>query len=757
MPDEPNINTQGGAAVSGNVNTGGGNFIGRDQININQTLSREEIQNRRNLSVMRKVVRSFWIDGVLKHSLYQETLIRLNMQDRSDMVDNRPWNIVSQTVGEAGQELRPGTRIIDVFGRMNQLMLILGEPGSGKTTTLLELARDLLDRADNDPALPTPVVFNLSSWALLRPPLAEWLVDELRTRYSIPKDVAQTWVKQNDLLLLLDGLDEVQDEHRVACAQAINSFRQEHIVPLVVCSRVAEYKRLNAHLKLQGATLLEPLTTEQTVTFLTSAGEHLSGLRTALQQDTELQQLAETPLFLSIMVMAYQGDSVSQVNTTDATQTRRKQIIDAYIKRMFVRREVKPLYSPVKTVGWLRWLAGRLKLYGQTTFLVERMQPSWLQSPNRSSFAASALMAMWGPVYGLSFGAVLALIFGLDVGLFGEPVVVLVFVLVSGLLAGLIIGLVGGLADGVCGGFRSIEQTEKSRQIRARLKSSLYGFLIYGLIYVLVYTLVIGLISGLVTGLINGLAIGLLDGLIGGLVVGLQGRYRDIKLVKRSSWSWNKQRVHVRFGLVNGLVVGLVYALIVGLIGGLLVEFSGRLAFRLVMGLVVGLIGGLVDGLISTLALDLDGQSDVPSLVITRVPNQAIRSAQRQALVLALAFWLIGGLVVGLVVGVGLLHGQAKGLANGLVVGLVFGPIGGLVGGADVVVKHYLLRFALWLKGAIPLRYVRFLDYAAERIFLRKVGGGYIFIHRLMMEHFAAMTDQDIERIVAGIPGYGKK
>jgi len=27
----------------------------------------------------------------------------------------------------------------------------------------------------------------------------------------------------------------------------------------------------------------------------------------------------------------------------------------------------------------------------------------------------------------------------------------------------------------------------------------------------------------------------------------------------------------------------------------------------------------------------------------------------------------------------------------------------------------------------------------AERIFLRKVGGGYIFVHRLLMEHFAGM------------------
>jgi hypothetical protein len=35
--------------------------------------------------------------------------------------------------------------------------------------------------------------------------------------------------------------------------------------------------------------------------------------------------------------------------------------------------------------------------------------------------------------------------------------------------------------------------------------------------------------------------------------------------------------------------------------------------------------------------------------------------------------------------------------------------------------------------------YDALLDYAADRIFLRKVGGGYIFIHRMLMEYFAAL------------------
>jgi len=79
-------------------------------------------------------------------------------------------------------------------------------------------------------------------------------------------------------------------------------------------------------------------------------------------------------------------------------------------------------------------------------------------------------------------------------------------------------------------------------------------------------------------------------------------------------------------------------------------------------------------------------------------------------------------------------------IVEGLIIGLNLGILAGLIvyGGLDVI-RHYVLRIILSLKGYAPLNYTRFLDYATKLIFLRKVGGGYIFIHRLFMEHFVAM------------------
>ena len=53
------------------------------------------------------------------------------------------------------------------------------------------------------------------------------------------------------------------------------------------------------------------------------------------------------------------------------------------------------------------------------------------------------------------------------------------------------------------------------------------------------------------------------------------------------------------------------------------------------------------------------------------------------------------------------------------------------------LMQHFSLRLVLWLNEYAPWNYARFLDYATDRLFLQRVGGGYRFIHRLIQEHFA--------------------
>ena len=100
-------------------------------------------------------------------------------------------------------------------------------------------------------------------------------------------------------------------------------------------------------------------------------------------------------------------------------------------------------------------------------------------------------------------------------------------------------------------------------------------------------------------------------------------------------------------------------------------------------------------------------------------------------------------LIVGVVVG--LAAGLVEGLPNGLIIGLV----GGLLYGGLACIQHAVLRFILSGKRYIPWKLVPFLDYCADRILLRKVGGGYIFIHRMLMEYFAELDTAAAQEVAS--------
>ena len=114
-------------------------------------------------------------------------------------------------------------------------------------------------------------------------------------------------------------------------------------------------------------------------------------------------------------------------------------------------------------------------------------------------------------------------------------------------------------------------------------------------------------------------------------------------------------------------------------------------------------------------------------------------------MVVGLAAGLGGGLVGGLVVGlVGELEFWLAVILvadGGLIGGLAVGLVAGMNAGGHACLEHIVLRLLLVRNGSAPWNYAKFLDHASERILLRKVGGGYIFIHRMLQEYFAARYD----------------
>ena len=361
-------------------------------------------QANRNRSAMLEKVRGIWITGFLKKSLSLETFILLGLCERPDAVA-RPMDLLVQRPDRGERQLPSGTQVVNVFDETGRSLLILGDPGSGKTTLLLELTRDLIDRATHDPEHPVPVVFPLSTWAETRKPMAEWLVDELSLRYDISRKISQEWVKADEILPLLDGLDEVKPEYRASCVEAINTFRQTRgLLPLVVSSRVTDYEALASPLRLQGAVVVQPLTHPQVESYLSEIGPAGETVRRAIRVDPSLFELLESPLMLSIVTVAYAGSSGAQVKTVGNVEERRDHLFEAYVKKMFQRRGAELRYKPEKTVRWLGWLACQMIDHGQTVFYLERVQYSWLPPRHREWLLRACYCLVTGLTLGLIGG-----------------------------------------------------------------------------------------------------------------------------------------------------------------------------------------------------------------------------------------------------------------------------------------------------------------------------------------------------------------
>jgi len=685
-----------------------------------QPLPPAETKERRDLGILLKNVETTWIKGVLENSVHDAVWLDLGKEKRADAVEH-PWQMMLEVPGQTRQTLPPETKIKDIFEEANRLLLILGEPGSGKTTTLLQLARNLIDEVKQDSTFvqPVPVIFNLSTWTDKQQPLEDWLSAELSNKYRVPKKDGRRWLEEKRILPLLDGLDEVKAENRIACVEKINRLSVDYgLQGVVVCSRIKDYTALDVRLELNRAIYLQPLTSDQIAGYFERVGDKLAGLWVTLQQDEVLQSLIQSPLMLNIMSLAYQDTSPDELSEPGlvTVEARRQHLFDTYIARMFKRKGEGQLYDVEQTKQRISWLARKMQQHNQEVFLIEGLQPSWLQHRRWRLVYVLASRLLGGLIVGLSFG----LSFGLIVGLLG---------LSAGLSAGLFAGLLVGFID-------ILRFEGLGNRIKVKTPSELWwsiiNVVVVGLSVVLIFGLSVVLFFGLIVGLFIGLIVGLIFGLIVGLIFGLRGSRQsptnDIRTVETLHWFWRKA---LKGGLVVGLIVGLSFGLIVELSVGLLGLSAGLsvgLFFRL-LGLIVGLSAGLIGAVFSGLSREI--------IETKTVPNQGIRLSARNAIFGGLIVGLLAGLSAGLIVG--LSAGLIVSLSAGLIAGLNAGALGALwYGGLDII-QHYTLRLILIIQGHTPRNYARFLDNSVNLIFLQRVGGGYRFIHRVLLEHFAAM------------------
>lgn len=331
-------------------------------------------------------------------------LMNVSIEEQQNWVNRSPL-AADQTLQINGKDcgtLDANKMLIETFGRddIEGKLLILGAPGAGKTTALLSLAEQLVYGAISQPRTVIPVIFELSTWQNDNQSIQSWLIEQLYDLHggNRKSKLYEKWLERQVLLPLMDGLDELGLERQKKCTEKLNEFA-EHYPQMVVCCRVKEFEAVDIKLRnLRGAVCLQSLSDSQIQHYLGSlkrpelweAIQTTPSLQAMLEPTTEGDPgLLRVPLFVKLVADVY--DPQQPISS-------KADLLDKYIdrqlsfdKREFDRRkelnEYKWAYKTVKlepdwkkTCYTLSWMARNLQTDNKVEFLIERMQPSWINS-----------------------------------------------------------------------------------------------------------------------------------------------------------------------------------------------------------------------------------------------------------------------------------------------------------------------------------------------------------------------------------------
>jgi predicted NACHT family NTPase len=188
--------------------------------------------------------------------------------------------------------------------------VVIGDPGSGKSSLLQEI---LLDWADQPDAKPFPLMVELRQCAMEK---ADWRGDFCKyfevaadSLFKFNATELESYIRENPSVLLVDGLDEVFDpnERKRLTERVLNFAARFEKASVVVTSRKYGFQKdawVNAAFRL---FTLQDFTAPQSIEFLRQKPAEIvpfmPRLKEAIAGYTPVRMLAGNPLLLTMMAV----------------------------------------------------------------------------------------------------------------------------------------------------------------------------------------------------------------------------------------------------------------------------------------------------------------------------------------------------------------------------------------------------------------------------------------------------------------------
>src|SRR5215472_4773002 len=281
-----------------------------------------------------------------------------------------------------------GDQIGSVLGKVpTRRLVVLGEPGTGKTMLMVRLVLDLL--AGRAQGGPVPVLVPLASWDPDDQELHDWLAARLAVDYpalaparsrSAHEPPVSRLLEAGLITLVLDGLDEMPEEMRGRALAAISDALRPG-EPVVVTCRAADYRAAvlppaGSGMTVRGAAVigLQPLDVGTVADYLRQGGgpvvvgrweQVIGGLGTG----TPVGQALTTPLMAGLAQAIYNprsGERAGQLpDPGELCHLADKEAVQAHLFDAFIpaayRYRPDARWQAQEARSWLAFLARHLE------------------------------------------------------------------------------------------------------------------------------------------------------------------------------------------------------------------------------------------------------------------------------------------------------------------------------------------------------------------------------------------------------------
>ena len=332
-------------------------------------------------------------------------------------------------------------------------LVVLGEPGAGKTVLAILLTLRLLELRREQPDDPVPVLLPIGPWN----PEAEGADEFIRRRLveEYPRlagregqhQLAKLAVQDGRVLPIFDGLDELPTDLQASAVEQLDRYAARG-GPLVVTCRSQEYEQavaLGGRVLSRAAVVeIEPVDIEQAIDFLSHPDparhrwqaifDHLRSTRSG-----PLARVLSTPLMVSLARTAYRTAASAPSDLLDLPDRTSiaERLIDEYVADVYRVEQAGTLetsargrlrnYRPEQAARWLGCLAYQLYQSGTRDLRWWQLSPGLLSArPSRArrwtpilattalTAGAAVLAAPAGPMMALRVAGATALVVGLN-------------------------------------------------------------------------------------------------------------------------------------------------------------------------------------------------------------------------------------------------------------------------------------------------------------------------------------------------------